>query len=95
MAKLSKAGLVETSKGKAGVCRLAKDASKISLLDIYRAVDAPRAFAIHSYKEYRGCPISVHIKASLERALGRVQKSMEGGLAEMSLADVIADVRRR
>jgi DNA-binding IscR family transcriptional regulator len=43
LSKLSKAGLVETATGKAGACWLAKDAKCISLLDIYRAVDAPKA----------------------------------------------------
>jgi Rrf2 family protein len=51
LAKLSKAGLVETATGKAGSCWLAKDAKTISLLDIYEAVDAPRAFSIHNYSE--------------------------------------------
>ena len=44
LAKLSRAGLVETATGKAGACWLAKDAKDISLLDIYNAVDAPKAF---------------------------------------------------
>src|SRR5476651_1484496 len=39
LAKLSKAGLIETATGKAGACWLAKDAKQITLLDIYRAVD--------------------------------------------------------
>src|SRR5215468_12281650 len=54
LAKLSRAGLVETATGKAGACWLAKDAKKISLLDIYKAVGAPEAIAIHSYKEQKG-----------------------------------------
>src|SRR5271154_3257439 len=53
LAKLSKAGLVETATGKAGSCWLAKDAKNISLLDIYKAVDAPKAFSIHSYAEQK------------------------------------------
>jgi len=54
LAKLSKAGLVETTTGKAGACWLAKDAKNISLLDIYEAVDAPKAFSIHEYSEQKG-----------------------------------------
>src|SRR5689334_16376314 len=54
LAKLSKAGLVETATGKAGACWLARDAKGISLLDIYRAVDAPKAFSIHQYEEQEG-----------------------------------------
>src|SRR5271163_3920938 len=55
LAKLSKAGLVETATGKRGSCWLAKDAKDISLLDIYKAVDAPKAFSIHSYAEQKVC----------------------------------------
>src|SRR6266478_6166075 len=71
LAKLSRAGLVETATGKAGACWLAKDARRISLLDIYKAVDAPEAIAIHSYKEQKNCPVSSQIKTALERALGK------------------------
>src|SRR3982751_2109276 len=77
LAKLSKAGLVETATGKAGACWLAKDAKTISLLDVYRAVDAPKAIAIHSYKEQKGCPVSCQIKHALERSLAKTQKAME------------------
>src|SRR5271168_5083210 len=53
LAKLSKAGLVETATGKAGACWLARDAEKITLQDIYKAVDAPKAFSIHTYAEQK------------------------------------------
>lgn len=94
LAKLSKAGLLETAKGKAGACWLAKDAKDISLLDIYRAVDAPRAFAIHGYTEQKGCVVSCHIKAALEKALAKTQQAMESCLAGISLAQIVADVKK-
>ncbi len=80
LAKLSRAGLVETATGKAGACWLAKDAKNISLLDIYRAVDAPKAFSIHHYTEQKACPVSCHIKEALDRALDKTQKAMETSL---------------
>jgi Rrf2 family protein len=94
VAKLSKAGLVETATGKAGKCWLARDPKKISLLDIYRAVDAPRAFAIHDYAEQKACPVSCHIKSALDKALAQTQEAMESSLDEMSLAKVVAEVRK-
>jgi Rrf2 family protein len=94
LAKLSKAGLVETATGKAGACWLAKDAKKISLLDIYKAVDAPEAIAIHSYKEQKGCPVSCQIKTALEHALGKTQKAMETSLRDISLAEIVSEVRK-
>jgi Rrf2 family protein len=95
LAKLSKAGLVATTTGKTGACRLAREAKDVSLLDIYEAVDAPKAFSIHSYTEQKACRVSCHIKAALEKALGKTQKSMEGSLAEISLAQIVSDVKRK
>jgi Rrf2 family protein len=95
LAKLSRAGLVETATGKAGACWLARDAKDISLRDIYEAVDAPKAFAIHDYTELKSCPVSCHIKAALDRALDKTQKAMEDKLDEMSLAQILADVKTK
>jgi Rrf2 family protein len=92
LAKLSKAGLVETAMGKAGACWLAKDAKAISLLDIYRAVDAPKAFSIHGYAEHKVCPVSCNIKGALERTLTKTQKAMEARLDETSLAQITSDI---
>jgi Rrf2 family protein len=94
LAKLSKAGLVETATGKAGACWLAKDAERISLLDIYKAVNAPEAIAIHSYKEQKGCPVSCQIKSALEHALGKTQKAMEMSLGNISLAEIVSEVKK-
>jgi Rrf2 family protein len=94
LAKLSKAGLVETATGKAGACWLGRDARKISLLDIYQAVGAPKAFSVHSYTEQKACAVSCHIKTALEKALAKTQKAMESSLAEISLARIVSDMKR-
>ena len=95
LAKLSKAGLVKTATGKAGACWLARDAKDISLLDIYQAVDAPRAFAIHNYSEQKACYVSCHIKTALEKALSKTQRAMEASMAGISLAQIVTDVRKK
>ena len=94
LAKLSKSGLIETATGKAGACWLAKDPKSISLLDIYRAVDAPKAFSVHSYPEQKPCPVSCNIKAALEKALQKTQKAMEASLSQITLASIVTDVSR-
>src|SRR5689334_23869837 len=94
LARLSKAGLVETTTGKAGACWLAKDAKDISLLDVYEAVDAPKAFAIHDYSEQKACFVSCHIKNALGKALAKTQKALEASLAEMSLARIVSEMRK-
>ncbi len=93
LAKLSRAGLVGTATGKAGACWLAKDKRNISLLDIYQAVDAPKAFSIHNYTEQKSCPVSCRIKLALTRALGKTQKAFEASLDKISLAQIVSDMK--
>jgi Rrf2 family protein len=95
LAKLSKAGLVETATGKAGKTWLARDPKQVSLLDIYQAVEAPKVFAIHDYAEQKGCMVSCHIKEALDKALGKTQKAMEASLKETSLAQVVIEVKKK
>jgi Rrf2 family protein len=95
LARLSKAGLVNASKGKGGHCSLAKPSKKISLFDIYKAVEAPKAFSIHNYPTQKGCDISCSIKPTLERILDKTQRSLEASLKKESLAKVILDMNLR
>lgn len=92
LAKLSKAGLVNTTTGKSGSCLLSKGAEDISLLEIYNAVDAPQTFAIHDYPVQSACRVSCNIEAVMQKVLERAQNSFEGSLGETSLAEVIADI---
>jgi Rrf2 family protein len=93
LAKLSKAGLIVTATGKNGACRLACRPRDVSLLEIYRAVDAPKVFAIHDYAVQRQCPVSCRIKDALGKALGKTQTAFEKGLAQTSLADIVAELK--
>jgi len=93
VAKLSKAGLVITSTGKGGACRLARKASDISMLEIYRAVDAPKAFALHSYEPEPQCAVSCNIKMALSSVQEKAQSAFEHSLTGITLADVIADLK--
>ena len=94
LSKLAKAGLVQTRTGKSGACSLAKKAKDISLLEIYEAVEAPKAFAIHSYPNQKACRVSCNIKSSMERVLDRTQKSMEQTLGRTTLAELVDDLKR-
>jgi Rrf2 family protein len=94
LSKLSKAGLIETATGKAGACWLAKRPEQISLLDVYQAVKAPKAFAIHAYANQKTCPVSCNIKKALDNALTKTQKAMEENLDDITLAEIIAEIRK-
>ena len=94
LAKLSKAGLVQTSTGKGGACWLARPARDISLLEIYHAVDPPKAFAIHQYPVEKSCNVSCGIKAVLGRVLEETQQAFEQRLRRVSLAQVVSELRQ-
>src|ERR1700745_624100 len=74
LSKLSKAGLIVTTRGKSGASRLTRSPKQITLLDIYRASAAPPAFAIHTYPVVKRCPISCNIKGSMTSALNKAQE---------------------
>lgn len=93
LSKLSKANLVKTTMGKTGTSVIAKDPSRISMLDIYRAVEAPEAFAVHQYPTQKGCPVSCKIKPAMVKLLDKTQAAMEESLKKVSLAQVIADTK--
>lgn len=71
---------------------LIKDTKTITLLDIYRAIEPPKVFAIHGYPVKRDCAVSCGIKGALGKVLDTAQRSMEAGLRTVTLSDVMADV---
>jgi Rrf2 family protein len=93
LSKLSKAGLVVTTRGKSGASVLARPPKRITLLDIYRASGAPAAFAIHSYPVDKRCPVSCRVKECMSGVLSQVQGSFEKSLAKITLADLVRQIR--
>jgi Rrf2 family protein len=94
ISKLAKAGLVSTTRGKAGACCLARPPAQITLLDIYRASEAPAAFTFHDYPVTKQCQVSRHIKHCMEPVLDRAQDGFEQVLARETLADVVERIKQ-
>jgi Rrf2 family protein len=95
LSKLSKAGLVVTTRGKSGTSVLARPSKRITLLDIYRASGAPPAFAVHSYPVENRCPVSRNLKECMSAVRSQAQKSFEKSLAKITLADLIGEIRAK
>lgn len=95
LSKLAKAGLVVTARGRHGACSLARAPKLITLLEIYQASGAPTTFAIHDYPVEPACPTSVHIKPCLFGLLDRIQSRVEDTLMQITLADVVSDIREK
>jgi Rrf2 family protein len=94
LSKLSKAGLIVTTRGKNGASTLTRSPEQVTLLDIYRASAAPPTFAIHNYPVEKRCPISRNIKGCMSSVLKKGQNSFENALDRITLADVVGEIRR-
>jgi Rrf2 family protein len=94
LSKLSKAGLIVTTRGKNGASTLTRSPEQVTLLDIYQASAAPLTFAIHKYPVEKRCPISRNIKGSMSSVLKKAQNSFENTLDRITLADVVGEIRR-
>jgi len=95
LVKLSRAKLVKTTVGKSGGYDLARSPKSISLLDIYSAVSAPSAFAIHTYPKLEWCIVSSNIKDVMGEILISSQKALENDLKRTTLADVVSKIRKK
>jgi Rrf2 family protein len=89
---LAKARLVTSQTGAAGGSRLARKPNQITLLDVYRAVDAGEVFSLHPQPPNEECPVGMNIEAVLGDILGEVDQAIERVLAKISIEKVLQSV---
>lgn len=92
---LTKAGLTTSQLGSGGGTLLARPAAKITLLDVYKAVDEGELFAMHRERPNPACPIGRNIQAALENHFATASMALEDELRQVTIADVLADVRKQ
>ena len=93
--RLAKAGLVRTTDGGVGGTRLARPPSRITLAQVYRAVEGEvRLFHTPRAVPNPLCPVGGRIRSVLKGRLHRFQTATAWEMAKVSLADVLADIRR-
>jgi Rrf2 family protein len=89
LADLQRAGLVESCKGVNGGTVLARPAGKISLAEIYRAVDEDAPFHIPEQRN-PDCVIACKVQKTLAAVLDRADEAMQKELRRTRLADVLS-----
>ena len=90
--QLVEAGLVNTLMGSNGGASLARAAGSITLLDVFRAVESAALIAPHHSVPNSACMVGREISGALKRAADRAQAAMDGALAEITIAGMLADV---
>ena len=94
LSKLVKAGLVVAARGRHGFSSLSRPANKISLLEIYQAVEAPPVFSIHEYPREKTCRTSSTHKEAMAELLEDTQRAFEARLGRRMLSEMVAKARR-
>jgi Rrf2 family protein len=91
---LAKAGLTTSQLGTGGGALLARRADAITLLDVYRAVDAGDVFAMHAEQPNPRCLVGRNIQAALGEHFDAATRAMHAELARTTIADVLRGVMR-
>ena len=93
LSQLARAGIVESAHGAKGGFRLARPAAKVSLHDVYRAVEEGGFFAL-AEKSNAKCPVACRMKEILDGVFARVESKVLPELKRSTLADVVRRLPR-
>jgi Rrf2 family protein len=91
--RLQAAGLVVAQTGRGGGAALARPASKISLLDVHRAVDEPVLFAMNPNQPNPHCDVSCRMKDVLGPVFADAERAALARLAKVRLSTLVAALR--
>ncbi|MEQ9498847.1 MAG: Rrf2 family transcriptional regulator [Deltaproteobacteria bacterium] len=92
LGRLKKAGLVEVTLGKGGGAMLAKPAKKISLHDVYRAVDPEPERCLHRCEPNAECVVGRNITTVLDDVMDEVESAVAKKLARRNVQDVAEEL---
>jgi Rrf2 family protein len=95
LGQLRRAGVIEVALGKGGGATLARPASKVTLADVYRAVETRPAARLHRCTPDRKCIVGRNILQVLGDVVEDVEAAALGRLAHTTVADLATRVRRR
>lgn len=92
LGQLKEAGIVLVEAGVGGAT-LARPAERITLLDVYRAVDCVQGdlFSFHANPNPE-CPVGRNVHAVLDGEVAAAQHALEQRLSETTIADLDAEV---
>jgi len=95
MGLLKEAGIIEIASGTGGIL-LTRPPAKITLLDIFRAVEPLKdgeLFRIHE-DTAPGCPVGGNIEALLGGYFSKAQESLERQLGKSTLEDLLSQLAK-
>lgn len=92
LSQLSKAGLTASQMGSGGGALLARPADRITLLDVYNAIDSGgEVFALHEQPNPQ-CPVGRNINQVLRIRIAEAEQALRDQLGRTTIADMADDV---
>jgi Rrf2 family protein len=92
MRDLERAELVTSSTGRAGGFTLTREPSRITLADIYHAVEDEGTFRLHKTDPQSRCPVGCQILDILSAPLRSAESALAHSLAKTTLSDINARI---
>lgn len=86
---LRRAGLVSVRHGAGAGWRLAREPDRITLLDVYAAVEQEPLFALHHTEPNLECPVGKGIRPALTQIYGGLEHTLRTHLSQTTIADVL------
>lgn len=86
---LKKAGLIGSTEGKSGGVHLAKSSEKITLHEIYVAVEESAALKINQNAVFKPCPVSRGMKRILPSLFKEVDEAIATTLKRRTLSELV------
>ena len=90
---LQRAKLVDTCKGAGSGSRLSRSPRRISLAEVYRAVESAEPFASPARKPNAACPVGKCIREALGKVFESAQSALERDLEKTTLPDLMDTVK--
>ena len=92
MALLSEAGLITSRKGRDGGVWLAQSPDKMTLADIYKAVELPEMISEFHKPALKACAVSCSMKKIVSQVSDTLEKDVRKSLAKTTLSDLLGKV---
>lgn len=92
MRDLEKASLVASVTGRSGGFTLGRHANRITLADIYKAVEDESIFRMHKTDPKGKCPIGAAIVKLVAEPLRGAEQALEQALAGTTLDDIASQI---
>jgi Rrf2 family protein len=90
---LSKAGLISTTEGAGGGTVLAKPPKRITLADVFHAVEQGELFALPPNEPNPLCPVGRCVQTILGEHLEGFQGLIERAMSRVSVAEILEEVK--